>query len=202
MTLPSCLAPAFGQRAVFFSQKATGSSVCNKLDPFTGTGALSSCWTQTTAAGYGTLNRNNSLVVATGTKGIVSYTGASFTTTQSSTLTVNSTLADISGPMVLEQTNGAGYLWILSTQNLLPVNNTGGGLSPITACPVVSNGDVVKLSSTVTAGIPTITCRNITTGLSNAATDTNSCSGVPCSITGVPGALVAGSDKLTNFIGT
>ncbi len=171
-------------------------------DNFAGTGALSNPpWTEVSASGYGVLGRvSDSLQVTSGTKGIVIYTGKVYSTTQQASIIIPTVPSGTTGPVVLMQPDGTGYVWITMIHSIYGVS-AGGGVGAVTdQCPANLNpGDQLLLSATVVGGIPTLTCTDVTQTSSASAADTNICGGSPCSVTGNPGVFVSSGDSATNF---
>lgn len=175
------------------------SVTCNGFDSFSGTGALSGCWTQATNASNGTLTRvSGTIQLTSGSSGLYTYP----IKTVGSQFTITTVTSSFGGPCILLQTTGTGYCWFIQGNQLFALLN-GGGVSAFgTSCPSVSTGQLAKLSQTISVGVPTITCTNVTTSSFGAGADTNLCSGSPCSITGSTGVLMGPSDVYTAFVGT
>lgn len=198
--------PALMARATVFVQYMpagphfpTTGATCTGSDSFTGSGTLSSCWTQATNSGNGTLARvSGTIQLSTGGSGLYAYP----TKTVSSQFTITTVSSSFGGPCILLQTGGSGYCWFIQGNQLFSLLNGGGNSTFGTSCPSVSTGQVAQISQTITAGHPTITCTNITTSAFGSGIDTNLCSGSPCSITGSAGLLMGPSDVYTAFVGT
>jgi hypothetical protein len=156
-------------------------------DTFSGTGALSSNWTNTTASGsygYVPLAQAGGTVVTSrsGYWGLATYTGVTFTNDQYSQAKFvyhTSGLATMAtGPCVRMNTAGNGICYF-PDEGQMRVLNGGTETTIIVSCPVAAAGDTVKLSVTGT----TYTCTDITTGAT--ASGTNSAYS-----TGNPGILI------------
>ena len=194
---PSAVYAQVMQQGILRTPPASGGVTCTGTDSFTGTGTLSACWTQ--AASPAILSRvSGSIQLTSGAGGIAVYTGK----TVSSTFTITTQSSSFGGPCILMQTNGTGYCWFIQGAELFALLNGGGVSSFGSSCPAVSNGDVVTISETIAVGVPTITCMNVTHGGTGAGSDTNLCSGSPCSITGTAGVLMGPSDVYNSFVGT
>ena len=191
---PSAVYAQVMQQGILRTPPASGGVTCTGTDSFTGTGALSACWTQ--AALPAVLSRvSGSIQLTSGAGAIAAYTGK----TVSSTFTITTQSSSFGGPCILMQTNGTGYCWFIQGNELFALLNGGGVSSFGGSCPSVSPGGVATISAVITLGIPTITCTGST---SNSGTDTNLCSGSPCSITGTAGVLMGPSDVYNSFVGT
>ncbi len=159
-------------------------------DAFSGSGALSSNWTNTTETSdfNGTLVQASGKAVASpaGTVGLATYTGAGFTNDQVSQTTylpVTPTGNNNTGPCVRTDTAGDGYcyypqngqVWALKAG--APVLNGVPGTVIIhwQVCPVGASGDTVQISAVGT----TITCKDVTKGTSASVTDSSITTGNP-----------------------
>ncbi len=159
-------------------------------DAFSGSGALSTSWTNTTETSdfNGTLVQSGGQAVpsTTGTVGLATYTGATFTNDQLSQTTylANSpTGNNNTGPCVRTDTNGDGYcyfpqngqVWSMK-QGATVVNGVPGTvIIHWQTCPVATSGDTVQISAVGT----TITCKDVTTGGSASVVDSSITTGNP-----------------------
>lgn len=160
-------------------------------DTFSGSGALSSNWTNTTETSdfTGTLVQSSGQAVPSpsGTVGLATYTGAGFTNNQYAQAKILANPAsgnNNTGPCVRMDTNGNGYcyfglpngqLWLLQNGDPLYNNVPGTLLIHWQVCPVPSIGDTIQISAVGT----TITCKDVTTGASASVTDSTFSSGNP-----------------------
>jgi hypothetical protein len=190
------------QRAVFLGQNRPHTSSCPGTDSFTGVGPLNpACWTNTGVSGYTALSTSNGVILTAGSgSGYATYTGktldVAFTVSSASSTT---------GPMILCNIGGTDncYLWELNSQSIIAlIAGGGGGAFTLAIGPTVSPGDQIKFSATVSAGVPTLTATNVTSGGGGPVTvsDTSACSGSPCSITGNVGVFISNGDKLLSMV--
>lgn len=152
-------------------------------DGFVTPGALSASWSIVSAGGYTSVNQGSGFAQSnpTGTKGWAIYTAAPSGSNQCSQMTINlgSNLNAIgsTGPTVLSNSSGNGYVWPISSTDIYLVT-AGSGVSAIaTGCPNTNNGDRVQL--TVIASTHTFTCTDITSGFSATGTDSTYTAGFP-----------------------
>ena len=149
------------------------------IDSFSGTGPLSTNWTNTSASGYVALTQSSGTVVpsASGAQGLATYTSITFAFNQYSRVTFYQSAAGGSstGPCVRMSASGDGVCYLASDGAMYVLSN-GAGLNGVSAsCPVPSNGDVIEIS-VVDA---TYTCTDITTNTSASGTDYTYSSGNP-----------------------
>jgi hypothetical protein len=186
-----------GQRN--FTPPASGGCSLPYSDSFASTGSLNACWTTPAApAGVsGTVTSGGGQAVAT--SGAVAVLAATAPANQSAQVSIV-TVGSYNGPVVrMTASSGNGYAWLVNIQSIYVL--IGGGFSAIAisgTCPIVSNGDVVKLSITGTGGSTSLTCLDVTTSASTTGADG---SGTNYS-SGQPGLLVYPSVSVTNFVGT
>ena len=160
-------------------------------DAFSGTGALSANWTNTTE----TSDFNGTLVQASGqavpspsgTVGLATYTGAGFTNDQYAQATVQANPSsgnNNTGPCVRMDTKGDAYcyfglpngqLWLLQNGDPLYNNVPGTILIHWQVCPVPAVGDTIQISAVGT----TITCTDVTKGTSASVNDSTLSTGNP-----------------------
>jgi len=142
----------------------TITSVYPVTDAFSGTGALSASWTNTTASGYVAAAKASGKVVpsVSGSHSLASYTGVTFTANQYSQVVfeTTSTSGGNTGPCVRMSASGNGYCWLADAGVVYMLTGGGGTGSIGASCPVPANGDTIQLSVTGT----TFTCTDVTTG--------------------------------------
>jgi len=150
------------------------------VDTFSGSGALSSNWTNTTSAGQGyvSLAQNSSTVVpsVSGQQGLAAYTGISFTNNQyaQAVFVTHSSSGGSTGVCVRMNVAGSGVCYLADWGMTYALAN-GAGIHSIGACPIPASGDTIQLLVVGT----TYTCTDVTTGVSASATDTTYSSGSP-----------------------
>ena len=145
-------------------------------DTFSGSGALSSNWTNSSVAGYVACHQfsGNAAPASSTSQCIESYTGASFTNNQYSQFVTNGTLSgNATSPGVRFDTAGNGY--VFSPVFGLYKLTAGTGSVQLAACQPASNGDLLYISAVGT----TITGTDITTGNTCSATDSSYTTGQP-----------------------
>ena len=154
--------PAFGQTTV--------------TDNFSGSGALSGNWTNSSVAGYVACNQfsGNAQPATALHQCIAAYTGASFTNNQYAQFVANGTIAgNATSPGVRFDNAGNGYVFS-STFGLYKLVN-GTGSVKLASCTAVSPGDLLYISAVGSL----ITGTDITTGNSCSATDSSYPTGQP-----------------------
>ena len=151
------------------------------VDAFSGSGALSSAWTNTTSSdqGYVALVQNVGTVGPTvsGQQGLAIYTGTTFTNDQyaEATFVNHSSASGSTGVCVRMNTAGSGVCYLADYGFMFLLAN-GAGTGPIsTDCPIPSSGDTIQLLVVGTI----FTCKDVTTGASDTATDATYASGSP-----------------------
>ena len=159
----------------------TSTSAYPVTDMFSGSGALSSNWTNTTVSGQGyvPLTQVSGTVVPSisGAQGLETYTGVAFTSDQySQAKFVNhSSAAGSTAPCVRMSTSGNGVCY-LADDGLIYLLTAGAGVHPISSsCPIPASGDTVQLSVVGT----TYTCTDVTTGAHASGTDSTYSAGSP-----------------------
>jgi hypothetical protein len=153
----------------------TSTSSYPATDSFSGSGALSSNWTQ--AAPYGlsyppvALVRSNGTVVpgasappTTYPWGLALHTGVTFTNDQYAQVVfvAHSTAGGRTGPCVLMSSVGSGYCYSGDDGVIRGYSDAIYDTIPVTGCPIPASGDTIKLS---TVG-STLTCTDVTKGTS------------------------------------
>jgi hypothetical protein len=159
-----------GNRKVFPAY--VNSCTLTFYDPFTGTGALSSCWTAYSSN------------VATRAGGVAAPAARSFAVeffTPTGAMPANQTAyvsisftahPGISGVMVRgNASTGAGYLWKAATGALVIATSPSSNIGTLGTCPIASPGDVLQLS--IDSAF-TLTCTDLATFASDSYSDTGS----------------------------
>ncbi len=149
-------------------------------DAFSGTGPLNPGWAQTTSTNdalFGPITSAAGTATSGATHhGVAFYTGGSYAFDQFSEATIPTT-GGYNGLIVRGNVAyTAGYLWSTSDKAIYNIPHLQNNTAPtfITAsCPTVAAGDKIRL----TAVGSTITCLDVTTGVSASATDTSFTSG-------------------------
>ncbi len=145
-------------------------------DTFSGSGALSANWTNTTAGAVlsfkpvplvqasGKVVPGASSPPTTYPWGLAIYTAVSFNADQYSQVkfVAHSTAGSTTGPCVQMSLSGGGYCWEVDNLHVNGFSNGASAGSIGIICPAVASGDTVKLSVAGT----TLTCLDVTTGLS------------------------------------
>lgn len=165
-------------------------------DNFTGSGSLSSCWTQTTASGFVPLVRSSGYAVpnAASSQGIAVYTGATFGSTQSIQCVLVWTAGNYSGCGIYTDTAGDGAYYIPNLNAVYKLVAGSGTGAYISGCSAFTSGDTVKVEGTPSA-----------TTVTDVTTSTVLCTGsaIPGN-TGLPGIYVdtraAAGDKITSVV--
>jgi len=168
-------------------------------DSFPGVGPLSSNWTQATNTGDPAIvnitQSNGQATSGASGHGVAYYTGGTYGANQFAQATFP-VAGGYEGLLVRASTNyttPGGYLWAASAKAIY----LSGTSNFITAgCPTVSTGDTLRLSVSGS----TVTCLNVTTGVSASAVDTTFTSGYAGITTGagVPAASWRGGDGTGN----
>jgi hypothetical protein len=150
-------------------------------DAFSGTGALSSNWTNTSASGYVALAQASGKVVPSvaSDEGLATYTGATFTSDQYSqaVFVTHVGSGNDTGLCVRMDTSGNGVCWYPDDNAVGRIINGAwsNGVGPSGTCPVPASGDTVKLSVVGQA----YTCTDVTTGATASGSDNNPSAGNP-----------------------
>ena len=149
------------------------------LDTFSGSAALSSNWTDTTANGYvATAQMGGSAVPSvSGEQSLATYTGAAFTADQYAQVkfVTHSSDASSTGPCVRMTISGNGVCY-LADDGVLYVLSAGSGDHAVSfSCPIPSSGDTIRLFVIGTV----YTCMDVTTGASASGSDGTYTSGSP-----------------------
>ena len=150
------------------------------VDTFSGSGALSANWTNTTSAGYGyvSLAQSGGTVApsVSGQQGLAIYTGASFSNDQyAQAKFVSHSSAAATGVCVRMTVAGSGVCYLADWGKIYSLANGGGSYSITSGCPVPASGDTIRLLVVGT----TYTCTDVTTGASTSATDSTYSTGNP-----------------------
>ena len=177
------VSPAVGAGNAGVRQLAVNSSVATypATDTFSGSGALSAEWTNTTAAGQGyvSLVQSSGTVIPSvpGQQGLATYTGITFTTDQyaQAKFVTHPSASGSTGVCVRMNTAGNGVCYLADYGLLYSLAN-GAGISIIaSSCPVAASGDTIQLLVVGTA----YTCTDVTNGRSVSATDSTYSTGSP-----------------------
>lgn len=141
-------------------------------DNFTGTGALGSQWTTPISTGApNAVTKSSGSAVSSGS-GIAllnNYCGV-FPAAQRVT-SAPVTVGNYSGLIVRSSTSGNAYAWVFSINQILKLSS-GGGIGAVTSsCPSIALGQQGQFD--IDSGF-TLTCKNVTTGVSATATDSGS----------------------------
>lgn len=165
-------------------------------DTFSGSGALCSAWTQTSASGFVPLVRSSGFAVpnTSSSQGMAVFTGASFSSVQYSQAALTWQSGNYSGVCVGMSVSGTGACYFPNIGDVYSVLNGSGVGSIVTGCSSLPSGNTVKLD--VASG-PTYTVTDITTS-------TVLCTGSGgAAFTGSPAIIVdqrsGSTDKITNF---
>ncbi len=162
------------------TSSASGAATYPAVDTFSGSGALSSNWTNTTSAGQGyvSLAQNAGTVVpsVSGQQGLAIYSGVSFSNDQyaQTKFVTHSSAGGSTGVCVRMNAGGSGVCYLADDGVTYALAN-GAGIHSIGSCPVPASGDTIQLLVVGT----TYTCTDVTTGVSASATDTTYSSGSP-----------------------
>ena len=163
------------------SGASTATATYPAVDTFSGSGALSSNWTNTTSAGQGyvSLAQNAGTVApsVSGQQGMAIYSGISFTNNQyaQAKFVTHSSAAGSTGVCVRMNAAGSGVCYLADWGLIYSLAN-GAGTYPITSgCPIPASGDTIQLLVVGT----TYTCADVTTGVSASATDATYSTGAP-----------------------
>lgn len=148
------------------------------MDAFSGAGALSANWTNTTSSAYVSLIQASGTVVpsVSAKQGLAIYTGLAFTNDQYSQVKFvsHTSNTDSTGPCVRMSAAASGVCWIADSAKIY-VLTAGSGVRSVVTCPLPASGDTLQLSVVGS----TYTCTDVTTGLYASGTDTTYSSGSP-----------------------
>jgi hypothetical protein len=150
-------------------------------DYFTGSGALSSSWTNTaaTAETYVPAAQVSGTAVpsVSGQHSLATYTGTTFAADQyaQAAFVTHSSAGGSTGPCVHMSTTGNGYCYLGDWGIVYLLTNGTGSNGVISGCPIPASGDTIQLSVVGT----TFTCTDVTTGAHASATDSTYAPGNP-----------------------
>jgi sugar lactone lactonase YvrE len=150
-------------------------------DYFTGSGALSSSWTNTaaTAETYVPAAQVSGTAVpsVSGQRSLATYTGTTFAADQyaQAAFVTHSSAGGSTGPCVHMSTTGNGYCYLGDWGIVYLLTNGTGSNGVISGCPIPASGDTIQLSVVGT----TFTCTDVTTGAHASATDSTYAPGNP-----------------------
>lgn len=151
------------------------------VDTFSGSGALSANWTNTTSAdqGYVPLAQSAGTVApsVSGQQGLATYTGISFTNDQyaQAKFVTHSTAAGSTGVCVRMNAAGNGVCYLADWGLLYSLANGAGTYAMTSGCPIPTSGDTIQLLVVGT----TYTCTDVTTGASKSVSDATYSAGNP-----------------------
>jgi hypothetical protein len=148
------------------------------MDAFSGSGALSANWTNTTSSSYVPLAQASGTVVpsVSSKQGLAIYTGVPFTNDQYSQVKFLKTTSntDSTGPCVHMNAAADGVCWIADSARIYRLTS-GAGVESIATCAVPASGDLLQLSVVGS----TYTRTDVTTGAHTSGTDTTYSTGNP-----------------------
>jgi Abnormal spindle-like microcephaly-assoc'd, ASPM-SPD-2-Hydin len=162
------------------------------VDTFSGSGALSANWTNTTSAdqGYVSLAQSAGTVASSvsGQQGLATYTGMSFTNDQyaQAKFVAHSSAAGSTGVCVRMNAAGGGVCYLADWGLIYSLANGAGTYAIAGGCPVPASGDTIQLLVVGTI----YTCADVTTGVSTSATDTTYSTGNPAILVDQRGSTV------------
>jgi hypothetical protein len=177
-------------------RKIFPSSGCGSLpvtDNFSGSGALSTCWTQSSdTVDFVPLVRSSGVVVpnTTGAQGQATFTGVVFGATQYAQAVI--VWVDKSGICVSMSVAGTGACYIPHDNVVASFTNGSYVGNMLSGCSSLTSGHTAKLA--IASGIYTVT---------DVTTSAVLCSGTGSVFTGTPGIVVDhrvnSTDSITNF---
>jgi RHS repeat-associated protein len=150
-------------------------------DSFSGSGALSANWTNTTATGpgYVALAQNSGTVglSVSGQQGLAIYTGTTFANDQYAQATFVNHLAGggATGVCVRMNAAGDGVCYLADWGRIYAMVDGAISYTIAAACPVPSSGDTIQI---IAIG-GSYTCNDVTAGTSSSGSDTNYSLGSP-----------------------
>jgi hypothetical protein len=150
-------------------------------DSFSGSGALSSNWTNTTATAETYVPAaqvsNTAVPSVSGQHSLATYTGTTFAADQyaQAVFVTHSSAAGSTGPCVRMSTTGNGYCYLGDWGLIYLLTNGTGSNGILSGCPIPASGDTIQLSVIGT----TFTCTDVTTGAHASATDSTYTTGNP-----------------------
>jgi hypothetical protein len=151
------------------------------VDTFSGSGALSANWTNTTSAdqGYVPLAQSAGTIApsVSGQQGLATYTGISFTNDQyaQAKFVTHSTAAGSTGVCVRMNAAGNGVCYLADWGLLYSLANGAGTYAITSGCPIPASGNTIQLLVVGT----TYTCTDVTTGASRSVSDATYSTGNP-----------------------
>jgi hypothetical protein len=150
-------------------------------DDFSGSGALSSNWTNTaaTAETYVPAAQVSATAVpsVSGQHSLATYTGTTFAADQyaQAVFVTHSSAAGSTGPCVRMSTTGNGYCYLGDSGLIYLLTNGTGSNGVLSGCPIPASGDTIQLSVVGT----TFTCTDVTTGAHASGADSTYSTGNP-----------------------
>jgi hypothetical protein len=183
--------------------RAVAPAGCGSLpvsDNFAGSGALSTCWTQTTASSYVPMVRSSGFAVpnTASSQAMAIYTGVTFTNAQTSQGALVWHAGNYSAVCVNMSLAGTGICFFPNLNDIYNLVNGSGTGSIATGCTALPSGDTVKLVNNSSGMLSAI----------DVTTSTTLCSSSPgyTGLGGSPAIIVdtrtASGDTITNFVGT
>ena len=151
------------------------------LDTFSGSGALSANWTNTTSPdqGYVPLAQSAGTVATSvsGQQGLAIYTGISFTNNQyaQAKFVAHSSAAGSTGVCVRMNAAGSGVCYLADWGLIYSLANGAGTNGIVSGCPIPTSGDTIQLLAVGS----TYTCTDVTTGASMSGSDATYSTGNP-----------------------
>ena len=173
--------PMSSGRVDFVALSGAAPATYPAVDTFSGSGALSANWTDTTSSGQGYVSLAQSAgTVApsvSGQQGLATYTGISFTNDQyaQAKFVAHSSAAGSTGVCVRMNAAGSGVCYLADWGLIYSLANGAGTYALAGGCPVPASGDTIQLLVVGT----TYTCTDLTTGVSRSATDGTYSTGSP-----------------------
>ncbi len=161
---------------------AASSQIFPATDNFSGSGLLSTNWTDIASSntGYVLLTRSAGTVIPSvaAQQGLAIYTGATFNNDQYAQVKFVTHVdgsGSSTGPCVHMSLTGSGVCYLADVGQMYLMQN-GGGLGNIdSGCPIPATGDTIQISVTGS----TYTCTDVTTGASSSIANTTYTSGSP-----------------------
>lgn len=160
--------------SLFLTSAAGWATTYPVTDSFSGSGALSPNWTNTTAAGeeYVALAQTSGTVApsVSDEQGLAIYSGATFTNDQYAQATfVKNSWGEggSTGVCVRMSGSGSGVCYLAEYGVIYALVDGAGSYGIANDCPIPSTGDTMQL---IVAGV-TYTCKDVTTGASASGND-------------------------------
>jgi hypothetical protein len=151
------------------------------IDTFSGSGELSSNWTNTTATAETYVAAaqvgGSAVPSVSGQQSLVTYTGAAFHNDQYAQVrfVTHSSAGGSTGPCVRMDAAGNGVCYLVDYGVIFLLIGGGGSHGIVSGCPIPASGEIVQLLVQGT----TYTCTDVTTGVSASGTDETYWAGSP-----------------------